>query len=57
MLNEVVSMIYHYHYQWDKRDEIPRNRDALEAMRDHLRSAHSTMLDSRHNREPRHHSH
>ena len=28
-LNEVVSMVYHYHYQWDKRDEIPRNRDAL----------------------------
>lgn len=74
-LNEVVSMVYHYHYQWDKRDEIPRNRDALQehlailrplargdvpsalaAMRGHLRSARSTMLNSLHNRETRLHS-
>ena len=29
-LNDVVSMVFHYHYQWDKRDEIPRNRHALQ---------------------------
>jgi DNA-binding GntR family transcriptional regulator len=71
-LNDVVSMVYHYHYQWDKRDEIPRNQYALQehlailrplakgdvaaalaAMRAHLRSARSTMLDSLHTREVR----
>jgi DNA-binding GntR family transcriptional regulator len=69
-LNEAVSMVYHYHYQWDKRDEIPRNQHALQehlailrplaggdvpaalaAMRAHLRSARSTMLNSLHRRE------
>jgi DNA-binding GntR family transcriptional regulator len=64
-LNDVVSMVFHYHYQWDKRDEIPRNRHALQehlailralaardmsgalsAMRTHLQSAHTTMLNS-----------
>jgi DNA-binding GntR family transcriptional regulator len=68
-LNDVVSMVFHYHYQWDKRDEIPRNRHALQehlailraliardapaalaAMRTHLQSAHSTMLNSIGNR-------
>lgn len=29
-LNDVVSMVFHYHYQWDKRDEIPRNRYAVQ---------------------------
>jgi len=29
-LNDVVSMVFHYHYQWDKRDELPRNRYALQ---------------------------
>ena len=29
-LNDVVSMVYHYHYQWDKRDEIPRNQYAVQ---------------------------
>ena len=29
-LNDAVSMVYHYHYQWDKRDEIPRNQYALQ---------------------------
>ena len=29
-LNDVVAMVYHYHYQWDKRDEIPRNQYALQ---------------------------
>jgi DNA-binding GntR family transcriptional regulator len=75
-LNEVVSMVYHYHYQWDKRDEIPRNRDALHehlsilrplamgdapaalaAMRAHLRSARSTMLNALQKRETRLHVH
>ena len=23
-------MVYHYHYQWDKRDEIPRNQYAVQ---------------------------
>lgn len=64
-LNDVVSLVFHYHYQWDKRDEIPRNRHALQehlailraliardapaalaAMRAHLNSAHTTMLNS-----------
>ena len=29
-LNDVVAMVYHYHYQWDKRDEIPRNQYAVQ---------------------------
>lgn len=29
-LNDVVSLVFHYHYQWDKRDEIPRNQYALQ---------------------------
>ena len=29
-LNDVVSMVFHYHYQWDKRDEMPRNRHAMQ---------------------------
>jgi DNA-binding GntR family transcriptional regulator len=64
-LNDVVSMVFHYHYQWDKRDEVPRNRYALQehiailraltahdvpaalaAMRTHLHSARTTMLNS-----------
>ncbi|GAB3458079.1 GntR family transcriptional regulator [Massilia terrae] len=28
-LNDVVSMVYHYHYQWDKSDELSRNQYAL----------------------------
>lgn len=66
-LNDVVSLVFHYHYQWDKRDEIPRNRYAVQehlailralvardfaaattAMRTHLGSARSTMLDAIH---------
>lgn len=69
-LNEAVSMVYHYHYQWDKRDELPRNQYALQehlailrplskgdvpsalaAMRTHLHSARSTMLNALHHRE------
>ena len=69
-LNEAVSMVYHYHYQWDKRDELPRNQYALQehvailrplvggdlpaaltAMRRHLHSSRSTMLNALHARE------
>jgi DNA-binding GntR family transcriptional regulator len=69
-LNDVVSMVFHYHYQWDKRDEAPRNQYALQehlailrpltkgdvpaalaAMRTHLRSSRTTMLNSLRNRE------
>lgn len=27
---EVISMICHYHYQWNKGDELERNKVALE---------------------------
>ena len=30
---DVISMIFHYHYQWNKRDESQRN---IAAMREHL---------------------
>ncbi|MTV36982.1 GntR family transcriptional regulator [Duganella radicis] len=69
-LNEAVSMVYHYHYQWDKRDELPRNQYAVQehvailrplvggdlpaamaAMRRHLHSSRSTMLNALHARE------
>lgn len=69
-LNDVVSMVYHYHYQWDKRDEIPRNQYAVQehlailrplvkgdapaamaAMRTHLGSSRSTMLNALRRRE------
>ena len=30
---DLISMIFHYHYQWNKRDEKPRN---IAAMREHL---------------------
>lgn len=29
-LNDAVSMVFHYHYQWNKQDELPRNRYALQ---------------------------
>jgi DNA-binding GntR family transcriptional regulator len=29
-LNDIVSMVFHYHYQWDKREEMPRNQHAVE---------------------------
>jgi DNA-binding GntR family transcriptional regulator len=60
---DIVSLVFHYHYQWDKREEMARNqyavhehldilralarRDvagALEAMRIHLNSSRSTLL-------------
>lgn len=72
-LNDVVSMVFHYHYMWDKRDELPRNQHALQehlailrplaagdvsaalaAMRTHLGSSRSTMLNSLRYREQQH---
>jgi len=29
-LNDIVSLVFHYHYQWDKRDELPRNQHAVQ---------------------------
>lgn len=29
-LNDVVSMVFHYHYQWDKGEETPRNQYAVQ---------------------------
>ena len=62
---DIVSLVFHYHYQWDKGTEMARNqyaahehldilralarRDiaaALDAMRVHLNSAGSTLLQS-----------
>lgn len=62
---DIVSLVFHYHYQWDKGSEMARNqyaahehldilralarRDiagALDAMRIHLNSARSTLLQS-----------
>ncbi len=62
---DIVSLVFHYHYQWDKGTEMARNqyaahehldilralarRDiagALEAMRIHLNSSRSTLLQS-----------
>jgi DNA-binding GntR family transcriptional regulator len=67
---DIVSLVFHYHYQWDKGDETERNqyavhehldilhalarRDitgALQAMRIHLNSARSTLLQSIRTRE------
>ncbi len=41
---EVISMIFHYHYQWNKRDERERN---IAAMREHLR-----YIDALQSRDP-----
>jgi DNA-binding GntR family transcriptional regulator len=27
---EIISFVFHYHYQWDKRDEKQRNNDAID---------------------------
>ncbi|HEX8606068.1 MAG TPA: FCD domain-containing protein, partial [Pseudoduganella sp.] len=73
-LNDAVSLVFHYHYQWDKRDELPRNQyavqehvailralvegdvpAALAAMRTHLHSSRTTMLNALHDREGRVH--
>jgi DNA-binding GntR family transcriptional regulator len=62
---DLVSLVFHYHYQWDKTQEMVRNEYAVhehldilralarrdvsgarEAMRIHLNSARSTLLQS-----------
>ena len=62
---DLVSLVFHYHYQWDKSEEMVRNEYAVhehldilralarrdvasarEAMRIHLNSARSTLLQS-----------
>ena len=72
---DIVSLVFHYHYQWDKGTEVARNqyaahehlgilralvrRDiagALDAMRVHLNSARSTLLQSIRTKEIRAHS-
>jgi DNA-binding GntR family transcriptional regulator len=72
---DIVSLVFHYHYQWDKGSEMARNqyaahehldilralsrRDiggALDAMRIHLNSARSTLLQSIRTKEIRAHS-
>ncbi len=40
--HDIISLIFHYHYQWNKRDE--RNRNAV-AIREHL--AYIAALKSR----------
>ncbi len=41
---EIISMIFHYHYQWNKRDERERN---IAAIREHLR-----YIDALQSRDP-----
>lgn len=72
---DIVSLVFHYHYQWDKGEELARNqyavhehldilhalarRDvvgALEAMRIHLNSSRSTLLQGIRTREQKAHS-
>ena len=72
---DIVSLVFHYHYQWDKGAEMERNqyaahehlailralarRDivgALDAMRTHLSSSRSTLLQSTRTKEMRVHS-
>ncbi|KRB92429.1 GntR family transcriptional regulator [Duganella sp. Root198D2] len=67
---DIVSLVFHYHYQWDKASEMARNQHAvhehlailqalarrdtaaaLAAMRAHLDSARSTLLQSIHSRQ------
>jgi DNA-binding GntR family transcriptional regulator len=62
---DLVSLVFHYHYQWDKSQEMVRNEYAVhehldilralakrdvagarEAMRIHLNSARSTLLQA-----------
>jgi len=62
---DIVSLVFHYHYQWDKDEELARNQYAVQehlailralarrdfagarkAMRTHLDSSRSTLLQS-----------
>jgi DNA-binding GntR family transcriptional regulator len=71
----IVSLVFHYHYQWDKGEEMARNQYAVhehldilralvrhdiagaqEAMRIHLNSSRSTLLQSIRTRETQAHS-
>ena len=73
-LYDIVSLVFHYHYQWDKVDEQARNqyavhehldilralarRDiagAMDAMRIHLNSSRSTLLQGIRKREMKAH--
>lgn len=73
-LYDVVSLVFHYHYQWDKGEEMTRNQYAVhehldilralarrdiagasEAMRIHLSSSRSTLLQSIRAREMKAH--
>jgi DNA-binding GntR family transcriptional regulator len=73
-LYDIVSLVFHYHYQWDKGEEPARNqyavhehldilralarRDiagALDAMRIHLSSSRSTLLQGIRTREMKAH--
>lgn len=72
---DIVSLVFHYHYQWDKGSEMARNQyaahehldilralarhdigGARDAMRIHLNSARSTLLQSIRTREIRAHA-
>lgn len=72
---DTVSLVFHYHYQWDKGEELARNqyavhehldilralarRDiagAMDAMRIHLSSSRSTLLQGIRAREMKAHS-
>jgi DNA-binding GntR family transcriptional regulator len=73
-LYDIVSLVFHYHYQWDKGDEMVRNQHAVHehleilralarrdfsgaegAMRTHLDSSRSTLLQGIHLREMKAH--
>ena len=73
-LYDVVSLVFHYHYQWDKDEEMARNQYAVhehldilralarrdiagasEAMRIHLNSSRSTLLQGIRAREMKAH--
>jgi DNA-binding GntR family transcriptional regulator len=74
-LYDIVSLVFHYHYQWDKGEEMARNQyavhehldilralarhdiaGALDAMRIHLNSSRSTLLQSIRTREMKTHT-
>jgi DNA-binding GntR family transcriptional regulator len=72
---DLVSLVFHYHYQWDKDSEMVRNEYAVhehldilralarrdvggarEAMRIHLNSSRSTLLQAIRAREMKAHA-
>jgi DNA-binding GntR family transcriptional regulator len=73
-LYDIVSLVFHYHYQWDKDEELARNQYAVhehldilhalarrdiagarDAMRIHLNSSRSTLLQGIRTREKKAH--